>query len=96
MRERRINRSHDASGIGSIASSKERYISTTEYITNQRYILDMVNMNSLLGTTARAAVNTYSQQCGILQSAFHQFFKTTLDIGICALPSLCRLFVFQT
>jgi hypothetical protein len=29
---------------------------------------------------------------------FYQFFKTTLDIGICALnsPSLCRLFVFQT
>src|SRR6185295_10990141 len=31
--------------------------------------------------------------CGILRSAFFQFFKTTLDIGICALASLCRLFV---
>jgi hypothetical protein len=35
------------------------------------------------------------KQCGILRSAFYQFFKTTLDIGICALdlpllvPSVC-------
>jgi len=27
---------------------------------------------------------------------FISSLKTTRDIGICALPSLCRLFVFQT
>jgi hypothetical protein len=44
MRERRINRSHDASWIGSVASSQELYMSTTEYISSRQYILDVVSM----------------------------------------------------
>ena len=34
------------------------------------------------------------RQCGILRSAFYQFFKTTLDIGICACPpcAVCLFF----
>src|SRR5215217_6586647 len=46
MRERRINRSYHASWIGSVASSQELYVSPTEYISSQRYILDVVSMPS--------------------------------------------------
>ena len=46
-------------------------------------------------TWSSHATQVQFKQCGILPSAFYQFFKTTLDIRICALnspllvPSVC-------
>src|ERR1051326_4724399 len=64
----------------------------TEKLQNCHYRLPSAPWSSL-------APEVQFKQCGILPTAFYQFFKTTLDIGICArliCPSLCRLFVFQT
>ena len=45
-------------------------------------------------TVPTATLQGKFEQCDILRRAFYQFFKTTLDIGICALPpcAVCLFF----